>query len=180
MNKTLQFKARINAPRAVVWESMLGDAGFRHYEVSNFARPGFESRHNLTYWSWGDDLGLGAGAHGFARSDPQAAGAWGLRYATVRAPELYMERSPAARETTETLDRGMALSEFLLLGLRRLDGFAESDLTQLFGGPIEATVPALARLLAGGMLTRADGRIALSPEGLMLADAVTAQLATAS
>ncbi len=61
----------------------LDSAGYRHYEVSNFARPGRECRHNLTYWTWRDYLGLGAGAHGFAVSDTGA----GTRAASARGTE---------------------------------------------------------------------------------------------
>jgi oxygen-independent coproporphyrinogen-3 oxidase len=162
---------------------VLTTAGYRHYEISNFARPGFESRHNLAYWAWSDYLGIGAGAHGFARgADASAATGqvWASRYANVKAPAAYMERSPAARATSETLDRATAMAEFILVGLRRIDGFAERAFAQTFGAELGAVSPALEGLGSAGVLARRDGRVALTREGLMLADSVTAKLADVS
>jgi putative oxygen-independent coproporphyrinogen III oxidase len=156
---------------------VLTAAGYRHYEISNFARAGRESRHNLTDWSWEDYLGLGAGAHGFARTDPQRDGAWGRRYANVKPPTQYMELAPHAVETNEAIGREMAIAEFVMLGLRRIDGFEESAFEQAFGVVLSEVAPSLAGLVRAGLLARAGGRVALTREGLMVADAVTTRLA---
>ena len=152
-------------------------AGFRHYEISNFARAGYESRHNLTYWSWCDYLGIGSGAHGFVRHDPVRTGSWGLRYENLRAPEEYMRQAPRTEARNERLDRRMAMEEFILLGLRRREGFEERVFEQLFGLALAEIAPALQQLVAAGLLSRGCGRISLTPEGLQLADTVTTRLA---
>jgi oxygen-independent coproporphyrinogen-3 oxidase len=153
-------------------------AGFRHYEISNFARPGYESRHNITYWSWGDYLGIGAGAHGFARRPPPVGtDDWGSRYENARAPEEYMRSAPCPETWSEILDRRTAMEEFILLGLRRREGFDEGMFEGVFGAALAQTAPALQRLVATGLLALDAGRVMLTRKGLLLADTVTAQLA---
>jgi oxygen-independent coproporphyrinogen-3 oxidase len=162
--------------------SMLADAGFRHYEISNWASPGRESRHNLSYWTWSDYLGLGAGAHGFAAATPAPRDRpdWGTRYANLKLPETYMSAGTGAwSATVERLDREMAIAEFLLLGLRLSEGIDETRFAALFDEPFDEAVPAAAALIAGGMLRRNDGRIMLTHEGLMLADSVIGHAAAA-
>jgi len=102
-------------------ELLLADAGYRQYEVSAYSRPGFRCRHNLNYWSFGDYLGIGAGAHG------KVTGAGGriLRYAKRRQPGEYLAASPgrftAAQHTVEPED---IVGEFMLNALRLKDGFS--------------------------------------------------------
>jgi len=163
----------------------LASAGYRHYEISNFARPGRPSRHNLAYWTWRDYLGLGAGAHGFHHvAAGQAEGgeaAWGNRYANVRLPESYMCASGEERvATSERLDRTMAIAEFVLLGLRLLDGIDEQGFAARFGEPLARALPDLASLVEAGLLTRDDGRVHLAGEGLMMADTVITRLAASA
>ena len=74
----------VEAAMADATDEMLTAAGFARYEISSWARPGFESRHNCTYWDGGDYLGLGAGAHGFSRTP-----APGRRWANVRLPDAW-------------------------------------------------------------------------------------------
>ena len=156
----------------------LTHAGYRHYEISNFARPGHEARHNLSYWSWSDYLGVGAGAHGFTkgRGDDDE---WGSRYANVRLPEHYMSATAGDwAASQDRLDREAAMSEFILLGLRLLDGFAEDGFAATFGCSLVEAAPATAQLTIDGFVEREDGRIRLSRNGLMLADSVITNLAT--
>jgi len=153
-------------------------AGFRHYEISNFARPGYESRHNVTYWSWGDYLGIGAGAHGFARrTPPVGTGDWGSRYENVRTPEEYMRSVPCAETWRETLDRRMAMEEFILLGLRLRRGLEERMFERTFGATLSDIAPALPRLVAAGLVSLDSGQVSLTRDGLLLADTVTSRLA---
>jgi coproporphyrinogen III oxidase-like Fe-S oxidoreductase len=88
-----------------------------------------------------------------------------------------MDRSPHTWTTSETLDRATAMAEFLMLGLRRLQGFDEDHFAVTFAVGIDEAAPALAALVESGFLSRENGRIALTREGLMLADSVTARLA---
>ena len=150
----------------------LEDAGYRQYEISNFARPGHQARHNLAYWTWRDYLGVGAGAHGFARLAPtlaptlapsvarqrEAGGeqpAFGSRYANLRLPEEYMTaRAGGWIANTELLDRDMAMAEFVMLGLRLTRGLCEQTFADLFGQDFAEATPPLAGLAAGGLVRR--------------------------
>ncbi len=153
-------------------------AGYRHYEISNFAKPGRESRHNLGYWRWQDYLGVGAGAHGFCRSVDRDDGVFGARYSNVRQPEMYMTANGESRHAThETLDRSAAVSEYLMLGLRLLDGIDTRQFATQFGADLASAAPALPGLVAGGFLQTRSDHLALTAEGLMLADSVIVRLA---
>jgi oxygen-independent coproporphyrinogen-3 oxidase len=151
----------------------LGDAGYRAYEVSNFAQPGFEARHNLNYWHAGPYLGIGAGAHSH---EPGASGA--QRWSNEKDPALYASRalrSGGAVVHEETLGPRQAAGEFVFLHLRTSEGVDADAFHRRFGFTLEATFPEAAQLLADGLLERrADRRLALSPRGLLVADSVFA------
>jgi oxygen-independent coproporphyrinogen-3 oxidase len=100
--------------------AVLGDAGYRHYEVSNWAKPGFECRHNLGYWERRPYVGLGAGAHSY-RDD--------VRWWNVRPPEEYLatvERGELPIGGSESLDPQDAYLEEVFLRLRTLEGIPSS------------------------------------------------------
>jgi putative oxygen-independent coproporphyrinogen III oxidase len=99
---------------------LLRDAGYRHYEVSNWAKPGYECRHNLGYWERRPYVGLGAGSHAY-RDD--------VRWWNVRPPETYMERVEAGELPiggSESLDPSDAYLEEVFLKLRILEGVPAS------------------------------------------------------
>lgn len=134
--------------------------GYRHYEISNWARPGRECAHNLGYWRGRPYLGLGPGAHSFRD---------GRRWWNVRAPERYVAEvalgeRPVAGE--EALDDEARRSERLLLGLRLAEGVPVGWLPE----------GAADRFVLEGLARRAGDRIALSERGMLLAD----DLATAA
>jgi oxygen-independent coproporphyrinogen-3 oxidase len=153
--------------------SRLGEAGYRAYEVSNFARPGFEARHNLNYWRAGPYLGIGAGAHSH---EPYGRGA--RRWSNERDPALYASlalRCGRAVVQEETLGPRQAAGEFVFLHLRTSEGVGEEMFRARFGAPLEEAFPDAERLLADGLLERrADRRLALSWRGLLIADSVFA------
>ena len=148
--------------------------GYPMYEISNYARPGHEARHNLTYWRAESYLGLGAGAHSFAR-----AGCGGRRWWNERGPTRYIEMataSGAAEAGDEIVDRRAAMSEFVFLHLRLRHGFATRAFQERFGEEL-ATVfdQVLPRLIDDRLLVASEGRIFLSDRGLELADSVFAE-----
>jgi oxygen-independent coproporphyrinogen-3 oxidase len=123
----------------------LNRAGYDHYEISNFARPGFCCRHNLGYWQRLSCLGLGAGAHSFNADN------FGTRYAVANDLATYISDLDSDREPTlplETFDRTAAMFETLYLGLRTADGVSESAFTARFGTSIAATYPQAIRRCA--------------------------------
>jgi coproporphyrinogen III oxidase-like Fe-S oxidoreductase len=138
----------------------LADAGFEHYEVSNWACPGHRCLHNLGYWDGRPYLGLGAGAHSYRN---------GMRWWNVRPPQQYMASVAKAQKPVggeERLTEEDQRLERLLLGLRVADGIPEGWVDP---SRVEA-------FLLEGMAARHDGRLALTERGLFLANEVVLEL----
>jgi oxygen-independent coproporphyrinogen-3 oxidase len=154
----------------------LDAAGLPAYEISNHAAPGQECRHNLTYWRYGDYVGVGPGAHG------RLTGAGG-KTATrqVRLPESWLaavEASGHATDAVEPIDATRRRDELLMMGLRLAEGVHRARFAEEVGQPIEAALDgsALARLVDGGFLeVDADG-LRATAEGRQRLDAVLAAL----
>ncbi|WP_305044982.1 radical SAM family heme chaperone HemW [Geoalkalibacter sp.] len=141
-------------------------AGYRHYEISNYARPGHESRHNQVYWRRGAYLGLGAGAHSFRDRG------WGERWAVPADLAAYRLDLQAGRDPArllETFDAHGALVETLYLGLRTRSGVAEADLRARFGRGLREAFPAAPRRCAPH-LEFSQGRWRFTPRGWLLYD----------
>ncbi len=163
----------------------LSDAGYHHYEISNWAMPGFESKHNLGYWLNHSYLGVGPGAHSRLGD---------YRFWGVSSPRLYMEKVKQWRETHpgrltgisgetlettmpvgghEYVDSGAACAETMFLGLRLLEGLdlaeasvrAGADLASLYRTQIQD-------LLDLGLLERHRGRLRLSSSAYLIANQV--------
>ncbi|GJL77759.1 MAG: coproporphyrinogen III oxidase [Nitrospinaceae bacterium] len=145
----------------------LTDAGYRHYEISNFCKPGKECRHNLIYWNNGDSLGLGAGASSYMN---------GARFKNCNLPSRYIreiENKGNAVEFSEQLEPRRAMGETLMLGLRLLQGMAIQPFEERFQTSFENVFDdVLPPLLEKNLITLDKNRIALSPKGLFLADSV--------
>lgn len=146
----------VQAGRYLVADTVLGDAGYHWYEVSNWARPGHECRHNQLYWDQGDYRGIGCAAHSHDA---------GRRFWNIRSVDRYVDAVEQGRPTAageERLDDGRRAFEALALALRTRHGVPDDalphdpDLTQL--------------------VDRGDGRAVLTREGRLLANAVTAHL----
>ena len=131
----------------------LESAGFRRYEVSNWAHSGFESRHNQAYWRCRPVYGAGAGAHSYATD---GAAAW--RWWNVARPREYIAAMPSPRADGEELDARKAAAESLMLGLRTVAGAAVPP-----GFDVE-----LGRLEHAGLVRRIDGRVVPTRRGLDL------------
>ncbi|HVN89237.1 MAG TPA: radical SAM family heme chaperone HemW [Candidatus Binataceae bacterium] len=148
--------------------------GFPMYEISNYAQAGHEARHNLTYWHAESYLGLGAGAHSFARSGPG-----GRRWWNERAPSRYIEatsKTGIAEAGNEPIDARTAMSEYVFLNLRLRAGFALVGFRDRFGCDFFETFAQQSRdLLDAGLLIESSDRIFLSDRGLELADSVFAE-----
>ena len=150
---------------------VLGQAGYDHYEISNFARSGFRSRHNQVYWRRGSYLGFGAAAHSFLREE-----GWGRRWHNPDRPAAYMpslaDGLPPEEEQL-VLDRRDAMAESMFLGLRLLEGVELSRFREEFGVTVDATYGAeVASLKVSGLLELAGDRLRLTRTGLCLANQV--------
>lgn len=132
---------------------VLEPAGYRRYEVSNWARPGFESRHNQAYWRCHPVYGAGAGAHTYARS---ASGAW--RWWNVARPKEYIAAAPSPKAGGEELEPRKVAAELLMLGLRTAEGVSAPA-----GFDSE-----LAELQRAGLIERRSGRVAPTRRGMDL------------
>lgn len=130
----------------------LEEAGFSRYEVSNWAKPGFESRHNHAYWRCRPVYGAGAGAHSYATDGDTAHRWW-----NVARPREYTAAHDSVADG-EDLPARMARGEALMLGLRTADGMAPPD-----GFETE-----LSELLAAGLIERRGGRVVPTRRGLDL------------
>jgi oxygen-independent coproporphyrinogen-3 oxidase len=137
---------------------VLGEGGLFDYEISNFALPGFESRHNLGYWRGADYLGLG----------PSACSTVGeLRWRNLPDTKAYAERvarGESVRVEVEALDAATRAKERIMFGLRMREGVARTE--------FEANESRLDHLAANGLAFEANGRVCLTPRGKLVADSV--------
>lgn len=170
----LQERGRLHLPTEDTQLEMFQDtietlqsAGYEQYEISNYARPGFESRHNLNYWDNGEYLGLGAGASSFLN---------GERCKNTNLPSRYIrevQSEGSAVESIEKLDLLHAMGETIMLGLRRLKGIAIEDFENRFQVSFKNVYgKVMDPLLNEGLITLNQNRMALSRKGLYLADSV--------
>ncbi|HMK57273.1 MAG TPA: radical SAM family heme chaperone HemW [Dissulfurispiraceae bacterium] len=146
---------------------LLEDNRYRHYEISNFARPGYECRHNLNYWNRGQYLGVGAGAHSFLAGCRKAnVGDVGQYIATILEGGI-----PVIEE--KLLTGQDELEEFLFLGLRKREGI---DIDRLPQWAAEKVREALDELVIEGLLEYTSNRIRLTRRGLIICNAVIVRL----
>ena len=162
----------VEAEMAEVAGAALAAAGYARYEISSWARPGFQARHNLSYWDGSDYLGVGAGAHSFA-----AAPAPGRRWSNERDPERHRMRvaeagTAIARE--EQLTEHQARGEFMMTGLRQIAGVDLAAFRGRFAEDADRAFPHIVRLVGDGLLERAQQRLRLTESGLRFADDVAA------
>lgn len=130
-------------------EATLAAGGYQHYETSAFAQPGQQCRHNLNYWTFGDYLGIGAGAH--SKVDRR-------REARPRSPKDYLA-DPVARRWQAIDDADLA-GEFMMNALRLVEGFDAALFEERTGLPLATIEPALRQAETEGLLARENGRIA--------------------
>ncbi len=137
----------------------LSAAGYRHYEISNYAKEGKYSRHNMVYWEGGEYMGLGAGAHSYYN---------GKRSANVASVEEYISCShttPVAFE--EKIDGKTKSTEALMLGLRLLGGVKDQAFKDHFGPSWEVKI---APFIEDGLIERASGRVRFTHRGMLVSD----------
>lgn len=138
--------------------------GYRRYEISNFAKENFESRHNLGYWSGKKYFGFGAGAHSFDGK---------LRTSNARDVATYIKNNVVKIE--EVVTQRAAMEEFCFLGLRRVDGISARDFEKIFGAKISDVFGGVIAKNNRHGLLRIDGdKISLTERGLALGNEVFA------
>ena len=155
-----------------VTQEIMAVAGLPAYEVSNHARPGQESRHNLTYWRYGDYVGIGPGAHGRLTLGGAKQGTRGHR-----APAIWLERvarNGHGGHPFEAIDAGKRFSEALMFGLRLREGISLAKLAMESGRTVDRLFDAekVAKLCAEGLLEDVADNIRATPAGLQRLNSV--------
>jgi len=155
-------------------------AGLPQYEVSNFAKPGYESKHNQSYWNRDDYLGLGAGAHSYLCSRSANRLNSAKRWSNLAKPAQYIEAVSSKGQSAswqEDLTLDDLMYEFFFLGLRRVSGVTQDEWRAAFeSNPFGIYHSKLEELYNEGFLTKNAGKIALSRQGFLLADSVFERL----
>jgi len=145
----------------------LTGSGYEHYEISNYAQPGKQSHHNLNYWVDGEYLGLGAGASSFFN---------GERCKNTNLPARYIAQvneTQTAVESRESPDRRQRMGEAVMLGLRLRGGVCLRTFQQRFDTSLRAEFGnAIEKLVEAGLIKINEDHVALTDEGLFLADSV--------
>lgn len=153
----------------------LSSGGYNQYEISNYSWEGFESRHNNRYWLCKDYIGLGAGAHSYLSSPD-----WGVRWWNETVPDTYInaiKNKGGARAGMEHLTEEEAVTEAVLLGLRRTKGIDLDWFSKRFGFSLkESYTKKIAIMEAGGLLFERENRLILTRKGLIVADSVIMEL----
>ena len=161
----------VQADRHGVASEMLADAGYGRYEVSNWARPGRASRHNVLYWSAGDHVGFGAGAHSHVG---------GKRWWDVRLPRDYTAAAIEGRSTVdgfEALEPDARAGEALMLGLRLASGIEVDGFEARFGPePLRARSEEIRSLVTAGLVETTATHIRLTAQGTLLANEALCRL----
>ena len=145
----------------------LKSAGYQQYEISNWAKPGFPSRHNLKYWRREPYLGFGAGAHSFSGTE---------RWANVHDAAAYVASVSAGQSAVESIDtvtRELAFEEELFLGLRQLAGIDLRRIERQYGVDLEAK---LLHLASRGMVEREGNMLRLPADKLSVSNEIIVEL----
>ncbi|GIP01772.1 MULTISPECIES: radical SAM family heme chaperone HemW [Paenibacillus] len=141
-------------------------AGYKQYEISNFAKPGFESRHNMTYWRNEDYYGLGAGAHGYVGRQ---------RHVNIKGVNPYNEAANKGLPRLESFEisKEEAMEDFLMVGLRVLDGVSRSRFREQFGISMEDVFAGpLNKMVGAGLLDATEDGYKLSSKGILFGNDV--------
>lgn len=146
---------------------ILYDNGFMRYEISNFAKKGFESRHNLKYWRYDDFIGFGAGACSCLN---------GVRYSNIRDTAKYIKAvndNDTLAEASETLDKSDMMSEFMFLGLRTAEGICENEFKRRFGTDVfDVFGDALLKNINRGTMLREGGRLRIPDKYIYVCNSI--------
>lgn len=145
---------------------LLEARGYRQYEISNFAKPGRESRHNLKYWTLGEYIGFGPGAHSDFR---------GVRYAWARDLEAFLRRDRLLSEARRMSPKDRE-TEWLMLSLRLARGLDMAEWEARFRRPFAPFLPFLERCQAAGYALREAGRWRLTSRGFLVSNQIIGEL----
>lgn len=148
----------------------LAGAGFEHYEISNFAKPGYRSRHNSSYWQGKHYLGVGPSAHSFNGVSRQ----WNIANNALYLQAIQSGKLPFE---IEMLSREQQLNEYIMTSLRTAEGLSLNQVAQHWGQPAVQAIEQLAvKYLANGLMLQNGRQLQLTQQGKLLADGIAADL----
>lgn len=156
-------------------ENKCSTAGLSRYEISNYSRHGWHSRHNVNYWRGGDYLGLGAGAHSYRK---EIDGVTGRRWSNEKNPARYMAQVNQHRHAAielEEIGPEKAAAEFMFLGLRLTEGISMEKFRRRFGRTPADFYPQIDSWIDGKLLQEQSGFLSFTPQGLMVANSIFEQ-----
>ena len=146
---------------------LLAYAGYEHYEISNYAKPGYRSRHNSLYWNLGEYIGFGAAAHSFYG---------GVRFYNPDDVDEYLSSTKSADNVSYESDVDIAY-EYAMLKLRTKDGFSLTEYESRFGVSFtNGKEDILHRLEREGLITLSNGKIALTERGFYLSNSILIEI----
>lgn len=164
----------LSADMFLAADELLTGAGYEHYEIANYALPGFHSQHNSGYWRRDGYLGLGAGAHSFLRGTGH-----GIRFGNTSDPEEYaraVTQGAMPRQDRVELSHEDAVAEFMFLGLRMAAGVSFGDFRREFGMELPVRFgKELEELTRLGLLTMDTRGVRLTSRGMLLSNQVFAR-----
>ena len=147
---------------------ILSENGYNHYEISNYARPGFESRHNLKYWRGEEFVGVGVAAYSYYN---------GARYGNSRTLSEYLSENAEQYVLREIIDKDSQAYEYAMLRLRLSEGFSLAEYKSRFGSDfLSGREEKISKLSRGGYLTVSNGKIALTERGFYVSNAILTEL----
>ena len=157
--------------RKMYWtvKELLEKNGYKHYEISNYAKPGFESRHNSNCWEQKEYFGFGVGAHSYTD---------GARYSNTEKLEEYIENYKNGKQENnfifhEKQDKLSQMKEFIMLGLRKIEGVKKSDFKEKFGINMKNFFNVeIQKLIKQKLIIEDEKTIKLSNKGIDLANLV--------
>jgi oxygen-independent coproporphyrinogen-3 oxidase len=155
--------------RKMYWKAadILQSKGYVHYEISNFAKKGYECKHNLIYWKDASYIGLGAGAHSYYK---------GYRYANETIPEKYIDavkNGDSAVTEREYIDKKNEMEEYFFTGFRLIEGIDINDFKKRFGHSLfDLYGKSVNKLLSLGLINVADNKMYLTNKGIDLSNQV--------
>ena len=148
----------------------MGEAGYEHYEISNYSKPGMRSRHNSSYWQGAIYFGFGPSAHSFDGKNRR----WNIANNAMYVQSLKKDIIPFEEET---LTPTQHLNEYIMTALRTMEGLDLELVHSRFGVQnFEQLMAASEKWKAGGKLNNENGKIILTTEGKLFADGIAADL----
>lgn len=145
---------------------MLKESGFYHYEISNFAKSGFESQHNITYWKNSEYYGFGAAAHGYTN---------GQRYSNTTEFDLYL-KNPLNKDSVKTLSEVEKFEEEIFLGLRLAEGIELKNICKKYNYSYSNFENTIKKFAASTHLEEQNGKLYFSRHGFLVSNYILSEL----